>query len=126
MSQNDDAMFGMFGNHFVRPIQNFVAWFAFERYDQELHSGGIEVIPRIVMAFGIEGSAELLGLGKFLAWKIFVEVSGSVHGDVPAVFVVRLLESHVVVSQAQAVGHVAIQDRHGLLCDGPLLGRASA
>ena len=122
MSQNDDAMFGMFGNHFVRPIQNFVAWFAFERHDQEFHSGGIEMIPRIVMAFGIEGSAELLGLGKFLAWKIFVELSGSIHGDVPAVLVVRFLKPHVVVSQAQAVGHVAIQYRHGLLCDVPLLG----
>ena len=39
-----------------------------------------------------------------------------------AKFVVRLLEPHVVVTQTKTVGYVAIQDRHGLLCDGPFLG----
>ena len=80
MSQNDNAMYGMFGNHFVRPIQNFVAWFAFQRHDEELHSGRIDMIPRIIMAFRVVGSAEFLGLGKFFPRKIFIEVSGPVYG----------------------------------------------
>ena len=37
------------------------------------------------------------------------------------IFVVRLLETHVVVSQAKAVGHMAVQYGHGLFCDGPFL-----
>ena len=73
------------------------------------------------MALGIKGSAELLSFGKFFAWKIFIEVGGPVDGDIAAILVVRLLESHVMVSQAHAIGHFAIQDGHGFLCDGPFL-----
>ena len=73
------------------------------------------------MALGIKGAAELLCFGKFLAWKIFVEVGGSIDGNVAAILVVRFLEAHVVVTQTKAIGYVAIQYGHSLLCDGPFL-----
>ena len=98
MGEHDDAMIGVLCHYRVRPIQDFIARFAFERYDEELHPGGIEVVPGIVMTLGIEGSAELLCLGKFFARKIFVEVGGPVDGDVPTILVVRFFEPHVVIS----------------------------
>ena len=73
------------------------------------------------MAIGIKGATKLLSLGIFLTWKIFVEVGGTVDGNIAAILVVRLLEAHVMVSQAQAIGHLAVQDRHGFLGNGPFL-----
>ena len=97
-------MLGMIGNHFVRPIQDF-ARFAFERHDEKLHPDDFEMVPGIVMSLGVEGSPELLCLGKFFTRKIFIEVGCPVDGDVTAVLVVRLLEAHVVVSQTGSRAH---------------------
>ena len=71
---------------------------------------------------GIEGATKLLSFGKFLPWKIFIEVGSPVDGDIAAILVVRLLEAHVMVSQAHAIRHFPVQYRHGFLCDGPFLG----
>ena len=121
MREYDDSMVGVPDDYLVCPLQNFVPRFALERDDEEIHPGGIEVIPGIVMAFGIKSSAKLLSFGKFITRKIFVEVGGPVDGDIAAVLVVRLLETHVVVSQAQAIGHFPVQYGHGFLCDCPFL-----
>ena len=74
------------------------------------------------MAIRIEGAAKLATFCEFFTWKVFIESSGPVDGDIAAILVVRLLEAHVMVSQAHAIGHFPVQYRHGFLGDGPFLG----
>ena len=106
--QDNDTVVRMLGNDFVRPIQHFVARVVLKRDNQKLHPCGLEVIPGIVMAIRIEGAAKLASFCEFLARKVGVEMSGPVDADIAAILIVRLLEAHVMVSQAHAVGHFPV------------------
>ena len=48
-------------------------------------------------------------------------MSGPVDPDIAAILIVRLLKTHVMVSQAHAIGHFPVQYRHCFLGDGPFL-----
>ena len=74
------------------------------------------------MAIRIEGAAKLAPFCEFVARKVGVEMRGPVDADITAILIVRLLKTHVMVSQAHAVGHFPVQYRHCFLCDGPFLG----
>ena len=73
------------------------------------------------MTSGVKGSTKLLPFGEFLARKVGVEMRGPVDADITAIFVIGLLKTHVMVSQAHAIGNLPVQDRHCFLCDGPFL-----
>ena len=120
--QDNGTVVRMLGNNFVRPIQNFVAGVVLKSDNQKLQPCFLEVVPGIVMAIRIEGAAKLAPFCKFFARKVGVEMRGPVDADIAAILIVRLLKTHVMVSQAHAVGHFPVQYRHGFLGDGPLLG----
>ena len=56
----------------------------------------------------MEGTTELFSFGKLIPREIFVEESFPIYGDVASVLVVRLLEAHVMIPKAQAVGYFVI------------------
>ena len=74
------------------------------------------------MAIRIEGAAKLATFGEFFAWKVLIEQSGPVDGDIEAILIVRLFVAHVMITQTHAVTDSPIQNRHGFLGDGPFLG----
>ena len=74
------------------------------------------------MAIRREGASVLGALSEFLGGKVCVELSGPVVANIEAKLVVRLLITHVMISQAHAVADFPIQNRHGFLGDGPFLG----
>ena len=60
------------------------------------------------MAIRIEGAAKLSSFCKFCAREVGVEMRAPVDADIAAIFIVRLLKTHVVVSQTQAVGNCSV------------------
>ena len=106
--QDNSPVVRMVGNDSVRPIQNFVAGMVLKSDDKKLHPGGLEVVPGIVMAIRIEGAAKLVPFCKFCAREVSVEMRAPIDADIAAIFIVRLLKTHIVVSQAHAVGHFPV------------------
>jgi len=120
--QDNDTVVRMLGNCSVRPIQDFVAGVVLKSDNKKLQPCGLEVVPGIVMAIRMAGAAKLAPFCEFLARKVGVEMRGPVDTDITAILIVRLLKTHVMVSQAHAVGNFPVQYRHCFLCDGPFLG----
>ena len=121
--QDNGTVVRMFGDYSVRPIQDFVAGVVLKCDNKKLQPCCLEVVPGIVMAIRIEGAAKLATFCKFFAWKVLIEQSGPVDGDIEAILVlIGLLITHVMISQAHAVADFPIQNRHGFLGDGPFLG----
>ena len=119
--QDNDPVVRVLRDDSVCPIQNFIARLAFKCNNEEAHSCCLEVVPGIVMAIWIESAAKLASFCELVAGKVGVEMRGAVDADIPAILIVRLLKTHVMISQAHAVGHFPVQYRHRFPGDGPFL-----
>ena len=60
------------------------------------------------MAIRIKSTAKLASFCELVARKVGVEMRGPVDTNIAAILIVCLLKTHVMVSQAHAIGHFAV------------------
>ena len=106
--KNNDAVFWVFGDDGVCPVQYFIPRFAFERDDKKTHSRGLKLIPRIVVLIRVECAAKLVSLCELVAREVCVEMGRAIHPDIATKFVIGLHETHVMISDAHDVWYLPI------------------